>query len=184
MTSSLSAATSGAAHQQAARTVLHGLYRRLRENGEDPRMIRRALSVNPLETNVKTAKSFLEHHRRLVEISSAQSQLRFFHVVRKLRLRIQRQYHIASLFSLRLQQASVAALSDALVYALMAAILFFLYQMYRLCRVGLNRADEKYQALAIPVIQTIEALEMMEVFRNGREKQHEELDEDIRRERK
>jgi hypothetical protein len=166
-----------------ARAVLHGIYRRLRENGEDPRMIRKALSVHSLESNVKTARQFLTHHRRLVEIADASTKLRFYHVVSRLRLAALRRVHIAALFRLRLAQASLAALSDLLVYTLMAAIMVLLYQMYRVCRAGLTRAEEKYQALSIPVIQTIEALEMMELFRRGREKEHTEMDEDIRRQR-
>jgi hypothetical protein len=68
---------------------------------------------------------------------------------------------------------SVAALSDALMITFLVAIAFVLYQMYVICRVGLNQADDRFQLLAIPVLQTITALEDAEVRRREMKKEME-----------
>lgn len=147
-------------------------------------MIRKALSVHPMEHNVAVAKKFLRHHRRLVEIAGLRSQLRVYNVLSKVRLAAAKRVELASLFWLRVQLASIAALSDLLVWSLCVVTLFFVYQMYRLCRTGLTKAEEKYQTLAIPIIQTIEALEMNEQLRRERDKARREMDADIVRQRK
>lgn len=157
-----------------SRVLLHGLYRRLRENGEDAKMIRRALSTNPLEANVATAKRFLAYHRGLVEVAEGRSTLRFYQLPRRIRLSIRYKVCAFHLFRLRLALLSIAAISDFLVLSLCVAVLFFLYQMYRLCRIGLSRAEEKYKTLAIPIIQTIEALELTEQHRQEKRKAMEQ----------
>lgn len=166
-----------------ARATLHGLYRRLLERGEDKRMLRRALSVHPLETNVHTAQVFLRHHRCITELSNARRNLAVYRLIRRASLGIQVRLHAAELFRMRLALFSWAALSDLLVLLLCASVLFVIYQMYRLCRVGLLRAEEKFQALSIPIVQTLEALELTEQYRKGANYRRE-MEDDIVRERR
>jgi hypothetical protein len=165
-----------------ATVVLHGLYRRLLEKGEDRRMLRRAISVHPIETNVATAQRFLRRHRQIAELCSARRDLRFYQVLRRIRIGAQIRLHSAELFRMRLALLSWAALSDLLVLLLCASVLFVIYQMYRLCRVGLTRAEEKYQSMAIPIVQTIEALELTDQYRKGKTRRRE-MESDIVRER-
>lgn len=164
-----------------ARVLLHGLYRRLLRNGEDSKMIRRALTVHPLEANVATAKRFLALHRTLAECAAAKAPLRFYHIRSIILLRMRERSALTRLFFLRVRMLSLAALSDLLVLVLCLSISFFLYQMYRLARVGLTRAEEKYRTLAIPIVQTIEALEETERLRKHR---RTEMESDIIQQRK
>ena len=144
-------------------------------------MIRRALTVHSLESNVATAKRFLALHRTLAECAAAKAPLRFYHVKSIVVLRTRERLTLAKLFFLRVKMMSLTALSDLLVLVLCVSISFFLYQMYRLARVGLTRAEEKYQTLAIPIVQTIEALEETERLRKQR---RTEMESDIIQQRK
>lgn len=165
-----------------ARATLHGLYKRLRERGEDPKMLRRAISVHPMDTNIATARQLMVHHRRLSELYNAKQSLRSYHLLRRVTIALQVRKHTFALFKMRIVLLSWAAISDMLVLLLCGAVLMVIYQMYRLCRVGLTRAEEKYAAMAIPVIQTIEALELTEQYRN-QAKRRSDMEKDIVRER-
>jgi hypothetical protein len=68
---------------------------------------------------------------------------------------------------------SMAALSDALMVVFLCVIGFLIYQMYVICRVGLNQADDRFRLLAIPVMQTITALEEAEERRRQMKKEME-----------
>jgi hypothetical protein len=161
------------ANTPEGRLGLHALYRRLRRVGEDEYMIRRALDTRPLEENVKTAKAFLRLHTRQASICERRCALRFFNIPAKVSLSVQSRVVGVQLYRLRLQMRSVAALSDALMIAFLVAIAFVLYQMYVICRVGLNQADDRFNLLAIPVLQTITALEEAEVRRREMKKEME-----------
>jgi hypothetical protein len=165
-----------------ARATLHGLYKRLRERGEDAKMLRRAISVHPIEANVVTARQLLLHHRRISELMKAKQQLRSYNLLWRVHVACRIRQHNVALFRMRLVLLSWAALSDLLVLLLCGAVLMVIYQMYRLCRVGLTRAEDKYNAMSIPIIQSIEALELAEQYRNQANRRSE-MEKDILRER-
>ncbi|EAN95178.1 hypothetical protein C3747_74g65 [Trypanosoma cruzi] len=152
----------GSGRPQASKSsthALHSLYRRLRKEGEDRLTLERALSTRPLEKNIQLGLRLLHYHTRLVNIDREAREVAFWRIVRQLRLAAARRYFAWRIFSLRLRLRSTAAISDALVYFLFLTVCFMLYQMYRVCRIGVTRAEERYMTLAIPIKQTFEALE-------------------------
>lgn len=161
------------ANTPEGRQGLHALYRRLRRVGEDEYMIRRALDTRPLEANIKTATAFLRLHTRQAALCQQRCHLRFYQLPSKLMCAVRSRAVRFQLFRLRLQMRSMAALSDALMVVFLCVIGFLIYQMYVICRVGLNQADDRFRLLAIPVMQTITALEEAEERRRQMKKEME-----------
>ncbi|RNF03752.1 hypothetical protein TraAM80_05575 [Trypanosoma rangeli] len=147
--------------------ALRSLYRRLRKEGEDRQMLERALSTRPLETNIKVGLSLLHHHTMLLNIDREARELAFWQLLRRFCLAIARRYFVWRIFCIRLLLRSTAAISDALVYTFFLAICFTLYQMYKVCRIGVTRAEERYETLAIPIKQTFDALEQAQERRKA-----------------
>ncbi|RNF05199.1 uncharacterized protein Tco025E_07819 [Trypanosoma conorhini] len=147
--------------------ALHSLYRRLRKEGEDRQMMERALSTRPLEANVRLGLRLLHYHTMLVNLDREARELALWRLLRRFRLAMARRYFAWRIFSLRLLLRSTAAISDALVYSFFLAICFTLYQMYRVCRIGVTRAEERYQTLSIPIKQTFDALEQAQERRKA-----------------
>lgn len=165
----------------ARREALVGIYRRLRRSGEDELMIRRALSVRPLQDNLLVARRFLSLHTALAVNFQQRAATNVLNIPRRMKYFLERKMLLFRLRQLRISQRSLAALSDALVMVVGVFTVFFAYQLYVVCRVGLNRAEEKFRILSIPIIQTIEALEMTE--RAKRDERKREMEEDILRQR-
>ncbi|KEG06235.1 hypothetical protein DQ04_15101010 [Trypanosoma grayi] len=162
-----------------SKQALHSLYRRLRKEGEERGMMERALSVHPLETNIKMGLRLLRYRTMLVNIDREASEVAFWRLVRRMRLGAARRYFAWRIFLIRLRLRSSAAISDALVYALFLVVCFMLYQIYRVCRIGVTRAEDRYRTLAVPIVQTFDAIEQAQ----QRQKLRQEMENDMIRQR-
>ncbi|KAH8604895.1 hypothetical protein ERJ75_001657000 [Trypanosoma vivax] len=167
--------------QKEATDLLHGLYRRLRKEGEERQMLERAISVHSLETNIRVGLQLLRYHTKLVDISCNKRKLPPWRLLRRFSFALVRRYYAWRIFAIRLWLHSTAAISDALVYTLFLVVSFMLYQIYRACRIGVIRAEERYKTLAIPIVQTFEALE--EAARRQKEARRREMEDDVVRQR-
>lgn len=157
----------------ANRAALHSLYRRLRRHGEDETMIRRALETHSLELNLVTAAKLLRLHTRALYLLQRRQAIPIYNLPSKVINSFQRRKLRYEFLAIRLNLKSWAAIKDVLTTLLFFSLCFMFYQMYRVCRIGLEMADEKYRLLSIPVIQTIEALEMAERRKDLRRKEME-----------
>ncbi len=140
------------------RASLLGLYKRLRIAGETPQMLRRTAVVHDLPTVIQKGRALLSIHRDLAQIDAARGRLRMWHLRAKLLLAVRRRFLLARLLKTRVQLVSFVAIVNLLTSSFLLLVAFLVYQMYRACRVGVSKAEEKYQTLSIPVLQTIDAL--------------------------
>lgn len=164
-----------------ATVALRTLYRRLLKSGEEGAMMQHTLSTHTLEEAVGYGTKLLRTHRMLTQVDTQAQQLSAWrHPLKRLNLACQRRRCAWSLFWLRLRLRSKNAVSDALVYILFVVTCALLYSIYYACRVGVNRAEERYRTLAIPVLQTFEALEIME---ERKKRMKKEMEDDILRQR-
>ncbi|EAN80166.1 uncharacterized protein TEOVI_000619800 [Trypanosoma equiperdum] len=161
--------------------VLHSLYRRLRKEGEERKMLEDALSVNQLETNIRIGLRLLHCHTQLVDLNRQLKELPFWRLVRRMSLAVARRYYAWRIFSIRLRLRSTTAISNALVYTLFLVVCFMLYEIYCVCRIGVTRAEDRYKSLAVPIVQTFEALE--EAARRRKDILLKEMEGDIVRQR-
>ncbi|EPY26858.1 hypothetical protein STCU_06043 [Strigomonas culicis] len=160
--------------------VERALYRRLLKAGEDGAALQRCLTVHPLPQCLQYGLRLLRYHKALAEIQAAAAPLHPLRVVRRARLGLRRRYYAWQLFTLRLQLRSWNAISDLLVYLLFLSVCALLYCIYRACRVGVDRAQERYRTMAIPILQTFEAMEESQERRRMLQK---EMEDDILRNR-
>lgn len=161
--------------------VLRSLYRRLLKCGEDGRMMQRCLSVNSLSLSLQYGKQLLHMHNRLTAVDAeAVGCFPLRHPLKRARLAVLRRRYAWGIFSLRLKLRGKNAISDALVYTLFLIVCVLLYCIYRTCRVGVTRAEERYRTLSIPIMQTFAALEAAEQRKLALQK---EMEEDIVRQR-
>lgn len=164
-----------------ARATLHGLYRRLLACGEEGVMMQATLSTHGLKEAIGCGSRLLGHHRRLTIVDAeAQRTSALRHPLRRARLACQRRQSAWAIFWLRLRLRSKSAISNALVYGLFVLTCSLLYAIYRACRVGVNRAEERYRTMAIPIVQAFDALDAMEDRKRIMKLQ---MDQDIIRER-
>lgn len=143
-------------------------------------MVRHTLSVNPLPYCVAKGLRILNCHRQLTAANADRLTVPPWRAVKRLKIALRRRYYAWSLFYVRLSLRSKNAFSDLLVYGLFGATCILLYELYRVCRVGVNRAEERYRTLAIPILQTFEALEASQERRRRLQK---EMEQDILRNR-
>ena len=175
------AASASPVHDAAARhAALFSLYRRLLKAGEDGEMMQHCVSVHGLDDSVKYGVRLLRLHRGLTTVDAAARRTRWFHFIRRTRQELARRYYAWSIFYLRLKLRSWNAISDMLVYVLFLTVCVLLYEIYHTCRVGVNRAEERYRTLAIPIMQTFDALEAAPERKTMLRK---EMEEDIVRDR-
>ncbi|CCD16621.1 unnamed protein product [Trypanosoma congolense IL3000] len=161
--------------------VLHSLYRRLRKEGEERKMLEDALSVHSLETNIRVGLRLLQCHTRLINTNRQLKELPVWRVVRCVSLGITRRYYALQIFLIRLRLRSAAAISNVLVYMLLLVVCFMLYEIYHVCRIGVTRAEDRYRALAIPIVQTFDALE--DAVRRRKEAHLKQMEDDVVRQR-
>lgn len=143
-------------------------------------MMQHCLTVHSLDDSIKYGVRLLRLHRGLTTVDAAAQQTRWFHVIRRTRQGLARRYYAWSLFYLRLKLRSWNAIADMLVYLLFVTVCVLLYEIYHTCRVGVDRAEERYRTLAIPIVQTFAALEAAQERKRALRK---EMEEDIVRER-
>ena len=170
-----------AVENQQTRAVLMGLYRRLRIAGETPQMIRRTLLVYDLPVCVGYGRRLLGIHRELRQVDVSRASLRMWHLRSKLVLGGRRRVLLTRLLLTRLRLRSVVAVVNLLSSLLIFSVAFFIYQIYRTYRVGISQAEEKYATLAVPVLQTFEAMAAAEERRKLQRRA--QMDEDIKRAR-
>lgn len=168
------------ANSAANRAALRTLYRRLRRHGEEESMIRHGLATASLEENVKTATNLLRLHTRALSLLQARKHTLFFNIPARIVNGVQRKIVYYRLLAIRLNHRSWAATKEVITTCVFFLLCFLFYQMYAVCRVGLDQADEKYRLLAIPVLQTLEALEMAE---RSKENRKSEMESDMQFER-
>lgn len=179
--SSSNESSSAGVSAEETRATLHSLYRRLLECGEEGTMMQRTISVSGLSQAIPYGMQLLRLHKGLTGVDcQAHSTSPLFHPLRRARLACQRRYYAWSIFALRLKLRSWNAISNALVYTLFLVVCVLLYEIYRACRIGVDRAEDRYRTLAIPILQTFEA---MEAAQERRRKLLKELESDIARER-
>ncbi|KAG5510514.1 hypothetical protein JKF63_06811 [Porcisia hertigi] len=166
--------------ESSAETAMRSLYRRLLKAGEEGRMMQHCLTVNPLSDSVAYGLRLLRLHRGLTTVDAMAQRTPWWHVGKRVRQGLVRRYYAWKLLSLRLQLRSRNAIADVLVYLLFIIVCVLLYEIYRVCRIGVNRAEERYRTLAIPILQTLNALEAAEVRKRELRK---EMENDILRER-
>ncbi|ORC86043.1 uncharacterized protein TM35_000312290 [Trypanosoma theileri] len=160
--------------------VLHSLYRRLRKEGETRDMMERALSVHSLEVSIRLGLRLLHYHTMLVNADREAHEVASWRILRRIRIAAVRRYFAWRIFIIRLRLRSTAAISDALVYSLFMITCFMLYQIYRVCRIGVSRAEERYRTMAIPIKQTFDSLELAQ---QRRLELRREMEEDLVRQR-
>ena len=131
-------------------------------------MIRHSLQTAPLESNLKLASRILRLHTESLALSQRRRAIFFLNVPARVVNSFGRKRIYYQLLGIRLNLRTWSAMREVLVSALCLLLTFLFYQMYVICRVGLELADAKYQSLAIPVMQTLEALEMAERRREAR----------------
>lgn len=148
--------------QYQAKVLLHGIYKRLRVAGETEQMLRRGLKVHPIETAVSTGRRLLSVHNQISALQVKRASTRFFNVPSRLSSWLRWRRLLFQLSSIRFAERSYSAILNCLLSCLMLSMAFGLYGMYRICRVSINDADARYQAFAIPVLQSLEALEQAE----------------------
>ncbi|KAG5506553.1 hypothetical protein JIQ42_06805 [Leishmania sp. Namibia] len=166
--------------EMSGAVAMRSLYRRLLKAGEEGCMMQRCLTVNSLSDSVTYGLRLLRLHRGLAVVDAMARQTPWWRVGRRAHQGLTRRYYAWSLLLLRLQLRSRNAIADVLVYSLFITVCFLLYEIYRACRVGVNRAEERYRTLAIPIIQTLEALEAAQERKRALRK---EMENDIVRER-
>ncbi|CAD2220537.1 hypothetical protein AGDE_04124 [Angomonas deanei] len=142
--------------------------------------MRHHLSAHSLKDCVRYGTVLLQHHKQLTAINAQQKLLAPYRVIKQVKLAINKRYHAFQIFRIRLTLRSWTAISDLLVYCLFVTVTVLLYAIYRACRVGVNRAEERYRMMAIPILQTFEALEEAQQRRLELRK---ELEEDVVRTR-
>ncbi|KPA77434.1 putative mitochondrial hypothetical protein [Leptomonas pyrrhocoris] len=150
---------SSAAAAAARNAAFFSLYHRLLKAGEEGAMMQHCLTVHRLEDSVKYGMRLLRLHRGLTTVDAAARQTRWFHLIKRTRQGLARRYYAWSLFRLRVKLRSWNAIADMLVYLLFVTVCVLLYEIYRTCRLGVDRAEERYRTLAIPIVQTFDALE-------------------------
>eukprot|EP00744_Colponema_vietnamica_P011647 GILI01016376.1.p1 GENE.GILI01016376.1~~GILI01016376.1.p1 ORF type:complete len:148 (-),score=19.61 GILI01016376.1:59-502(-) len=136
-------------------------------------MIRKALDTHSLEQNLVIASKLIRLHTQAMIALQQRNTIRFYNVPAKIANSFLRRKIHYQFLRIRLSLMSWSALKDVLTTILCFTLCFLFYQMYRVCRVGLEIADEKYRLLSIPVIQTIEALEMAERSKDLRRREME-----------
>ncbi|KAG5485448.1 hypothetical protein LSCM1_07532 [Leishmania martiniquensis] len=166
--------------EMSGAVAMRRLYRRLLKAGEEGSMMQRCLTVNSLSDSVRYGLRLLRLHRGLTTVDAMAKRTPWWRVGRRARQGLTRRYYAWSLLSLRLQLRSRNAIADVLVYLLFITMCFLLYEIYRACRIGVNRAEERYRTLAIPIIQTLDALEAAQARKRALRK---EMENDIVRER-
>lgn len=166
-------ASAAAATRQAA---FYSLYRRLLKAGEEGAMLQHCLTVHRPEESVQYGVRLLRLHRGLTTVDAAAQQTRWFHLIKRFRLGVARRYYAWSLFYLRLKLRSWNAIADLLVYLLFLTVCVLVYEIYHTCRVGVDRAEERYRTLAIPIVQTFDALEAAQERKKAL---RSEMEEDI-----
>ncbi|SYZ63229.1 hypothetical_protein (plasmid) [Leishmania braziliensis MHOM/BR/75/M2904] len=166
--------------EQSGEAAMRSLYRRLLKAGEEGSMMQRCLTVNSLSDSLTYGLRLLRLHRGLTTVDAMAQQTPWWRVGRRARQGLTRRYYAWSLQSLRLQLRSRNAIADVLVYLLFITMCFLLYEIYYTCRIGVNRAEERYRTLAIPIIQTLDALEAAQARKRELRK---EMENDIVRER-
>lgn len=143
-------------------------------------MMQRCLTVHSFTECLQYGTSLLRLHRGLTTVDAAAYAVPRYRLLRRLSLGIQRRFYAWQIFLLRLKLRSWNAISDLLVYSLFLVVCVLLYEIYYICRIGVNRAEERYRTLAIPILQTFEALEAAQ----GRKQQlRTEMEKDIIRSR-
>ena len=148
-------------------TVMVGVYRRVRRAGVEEATIRRSLLVQSLATNVQIAGRILRIQAAIVKLQQQHLRTGWFQVLRRRKIRLGIVLQRTQLLAIKLQLRSTAALSDVLTLCVVLCVVFFLYEVYVVCRVGLRDAEAKFDLLAIPVVQTLEALEAAEEHRRA-----------------
>jgi hypothetical protein len=143
-------------------------------------MLRGALLRHPLDSNIKMGRRLLLLHRQLLHLENEKMGLRWYNALRRLRCSAARWHVQLKLWQQRVTLHSMAALSDFLTALFLLTVAFCMYQMYVVCRVALTRAEEKYTSLAVPVLQSIQALSLQEELKRKRRQQ---MEEDIARQR-
>ncbi|CBZ24167.1 conserved hypothetical protein [Leishmania mexicana MHOM/GT/2001/U1103] len=166
--------------EKSGAAAMRSLYRRLLKAGEEGRMMQHCLTVNSLSDSLTYGLRLLRLHRELTTVDVIAQQTPRWRVAKRARQELARRYYAWSLLSLRLQLRSRNAIADVLVYLLFVTMCFLLYEIYRACRIGVNRAEERYRTLSIPIIQTLEALEAAQMRKRELRK---EMEKDIVRER-
>ncbi|KPI83812.1 hypothetical protein ABL78_7146 [Leptomonas seymouri] len=170
----------GAAAAIARSAAFYSLYRRLLKAGEEGAMMQHCLTVHSLDDSVKYGLRLLRLHRGLTTVDAASRQTRWFHLIKRTRQGLARRYYAWSLFYLRLKLRSWNAMADALVYVLFIVVCVLLYEIYHTCRIGVDRAEERYRTLAIPIVQTFDALEAAQQRKRALRR---EMEDDIVRSR-
>lgn len=163
-----------------ATAALRTLYRRLLKAGEEGAMMQHCLSVHTVEQSATYGVRLLRLHRGLATVDAAARQTPWWRCVKRTRQGLARRYYAWSLFYLRLTLRSWNAISDMLVYILFLTMCVFVYEIYRTCRVGVDRAQERYRTMAIPIVQTFDALEAAQ---QRKKILRTDLEEDIVRDR-
>lgn len=160
--------------------AMRSLYRRLLKAGEDGAMMQHCLTVNSLSESATYGLRLLRLHRGLTTVDAAAQRTPWWRLARRMRQGLARRYYAWGLLGLRLHLRSRNAIADVLVYALFITVCVLLYEIYRACRVGVDRAEERYRTLAIPIIQTFDALEAAQARNRQLRK---EMEDDIVRDR-
>ncbi|GET86252.1 hypothetical protein, conserved [Leishmania tarentolae] len=168
------------AMEKSGTAAMHSLYRRLLKAGEEGSMMQHCLTVNSLSESLAYGLRLLRLHRELTNVDAVAQATPWWRMAKRTRHGLERRYYAWSLLALRLQLRSRNAIADVLVYLLFLTMCFLLYEIYRACRIGVNRAEERYRTLSIPIIQTLDALEAAQARKRELRK---EMEKDIVRER-
>lgn len=155
---------------------LHSLYRRLRRCGEEQAVIRRAVSLNGIEKSAKMGVNLLALHGQIMDVSVRRSTLRIYQIPSRIRLSLRSYSLWYKLLYARLKLRSFSAMTDLAITVLCLSATILVFQVYRIFRQGLIRAEDKFNMLAIPVLQTIQALDDMQELKRQRRK---EMEDDI-----
>ncbi|KAK7197005.1 hypothetical protein NESM_000644100 [Novymonas esmeraldas] len=165
---------------EGSAAAMRGLYRRLLKAGEEGAMMQHCLTAHSLSESVTHGLQLLRLHRELTTVDAAARRTPRWRLWRRTRLGLARRYYAWGLLSLRLRLRCRSAVADVLVYLLFLTVCVLLYEIYRSCRIGVNRAQERYRTLAIPIIQTFDALEAAQ---SRKRELRKEMEADIVRER-
>lgn len=177
--SATSTTVKNSSSMSSTNVTMRSLYRRLLKAGEDTRMMRHCVSVHTPQASVKYGLLLLRLHKNLTNVD-ARSHLSLFRPFTRARCALLRRYYAARLLAVRIQLRSINAFSDVLVYLFLLTTAVLLYQIYKTCRIGIDRAEDRYRTLAIPIVQTFEALEAAQQRKKAL---RAEMDADILRSR-
>lgn len=143
-------------------------------------MMQHCLSVHSLDESATYGVRLLRLHRGLATVDAAARQTPWWRLWTRTRQGVARRRYAWSLFYLRLTLRSWNAISDMLVYMLFLTVCVLLYEIYRTCRVGVDRAEERYRTMAIPIVQTFDSLEAAQ---KRKKELRKDIEEDIVRDR-